>query len=117
MSEKLGPEGISRRSALFVGTLGMCYARGGEREKALSLRKELEQRRATEEIAALCFCVLDLGLRDLDTAYQQLKAHLDEGGGSWGVEVSLGPVLDELEDDPRFVELFLRMHRPPIRKS
>jgi len=107
---------LSRRSPIFVGMLGLAYGRAGKAEKALALRQELQERRGKEYIAPLNLFVLNVGLGDLDSAYKSLTDHVESGANGWRMEVTLGPLLQQFEDDPRFAALFLRLHRAPTRK-
>jgi TolB-like protein/Tfp pilus assembly protein PilF len=107
---------LSRRAPIFVSMLGLAHARAGDREKALALKKELLERRATEYVSTICLVVLDVALGDMENTLETLTTYVNEGGNGWPLEVSLNPLLDGLETDARFAAIFRRLDRQPARK-
>jgi len=107
---------LTRRGTVFVGQLGMVNGLAGEKEKALTLRNELIERRANEYITPFCLMEIDRGLGDREGTYENLQDYVEDGGNGWPIEVSMGPFLDGLEEDPRCAELFRKIDRPPIKR-
>jgi len=105
---------LTRRAAIFVGQLGMVYALAGEREKALVLQKELQDRAANEFVSAIGPLEINLGLGDREAAYADVLAFVNEGITIWGLEATMGPYLDAFEKDPRWAELFQKVGRAPV---
>ncbi|MGH9603866.1 MAG: protein kinase domain-containing protein [Terriglobales bacterium] len=104
---------VTRRATTFVGVLGLAYGRAHEREKALRLREELVQRGAGETVSSFGLLSIDIGLGDRENAYADLKAAVAEETTGWGLEVILGPFLDELAADARWAEVFQQLRLVP----
>jgi TolB-like protein len=106
---------LSRRSSVFLGQLALTYGMSGQQDQARALRDEALRRAQTGEfIGPSSLLAMHLGLNELDRAQSDLLAYLDDGGNGWHLEISMGPFLDRLEDQPAFAELFRRLERPAI---
>jgi hypothetical protein len=92
----------------------MTYGLAGEKEKALVLRKELTERRTTEYINPLGLIAIDMGMGNREGAYDNLLAYVNDGGSGHPLEVSVGPLLDKFEEDPRWAALFRKAGRFPV---
>ena len=104
---------LARRSAFFVGLLGMVYGASGRHDKALALLQEVQQRaEAGEYILPLCPLAIHLGLDNLESAYADLASHAQEGANNFALDLFIGPRLDRLEAYPPWAELFRRIGRP-----
>ncbi|PYS97823.1 MAG: hypothetical protein DMF63_18565 [Acidobacteria bacterium] len=103
----------SRRAPFFVGLLGWTYAVSGQREMALSLLQELQQR--PDGQPALVSEVWLLGaLGEKDAAFDLLARAQDE---FQAYVLYLGmPGFDSLREDPRFDELTRRLNFPELPK-
>ena len=93
-----------------LGFFGAVLAQTGDREAALRIAGELEQRRQNEYISALHIAAIHLHVGDLDKAIEWLEKAYEEraalmlainGHGIWPFE-ALGP-------DPRFQDLLRRI--------
>jgi TolB-like protein len=103
---------VSRRSSVFLGQLALTYGMSGRQEQARALRDEVLQRAQTGEyIGPSSLLAMHVGLNELDRAQADLLAYLEDGGNGWHLEISMGPFLDRLADQPGFAELFRRMER------
>jgi serine/threonine-protein kinase len=101
---------VFKRTPLSLGWLGMAYALAGRRTDALALRDELLQRSSREYIVPVSFLGIDLGLGDRDEIYKDLQACLGDKISGFQLEISLGPLLDPLDAEIRFSEMFRRFH-------
>ena len=99
---------VSRGSAWFTGALGMIYGFAGRRREALAVRDELVRRSRETYIVPYSLLEVDLGLGDSDQIYVDLQACLDDLITGMSVEFMVGPFLDPLANEPRFVEMFRR---------
>jgi Flp pilus assembly protein TadD len=111
---------ISKRTAWFVGALGLAYGLAGRRADAEALRNELVRRKADEYVVAHSFLNIDLGLGDRDQIYKDLEACLDDEVFGMSLEFGAGPFLDPLDADPQFNEIFgrLRLMQPrPVDRA
>jgi TolB-like protein len=109
---------VSRRSSVFLGQLALTYGMSGRRQQAKALREEALQRAQTGEyIGPSSLLAMHLGLNELDCARAALLDYLEDGGNGWHLEISMGPFLDRLTDDPAFEDLFRRMKRPPTLRA
>jgi serine/threonine protein kinase/Flp pilus assembly protein TadD len=109
---------VTRRSSIFVGQLGMTYGLAGQREKALALQQEAQQRAlAGEYIGPSTFFAIDVGLNNLENAHAHLLEYLGDGGNGWQLEVAMGSFLDRLAANSPLADLFCRMGRAPVAKS
>jgi serine/threonine-protein kinase len=101
---------ISKRTAFFMGPLGMAHALAGRRTAALTLRDELLRRSREEYIVPSSFLQIDVGLGDRDEIYKDLQACLDDKISGFQLEILVGSLLDPLDAEPRFSEMFRRFH-------
>ena len=90
------------------GTLGVLYARGGERENALEIAAQLEKAVDTEPAAAYFVGLIECLLGNLESAIDWLE-HLERARvGTYivlGCEASFAP----LRSVPRFLALLNRL--------
>jgi serine/threonine protein kinase/Flp pilus assembly protein TadD len=101
---------ITRRAAMFLGTLGMIYGLWGQREKALTLLHEARQRaQVGEYITPLCFVQIHAGLNDLEGAHADLRAYMEDGGNGLNLMTVMRPFLDSLVGNPPCAALLRKM--------
>jgi tetratricopeptide (TPR) repeat protein len=100
---------ISKRTPLFLGTLGMAYALAGRRLDALTLREELLRRRHDEYVVPHNLLAIDLALGDWDEIYEDLQACIADQVTGFSLELVVGPFLDPLDAELRFNETFRRL--------
>ena len=100
----------------FVGwALGLA----GERQEALAIRTELEQRRAEEYFSSFFMAMLNVGLGESDQAISWLQDAAEQRERVMPF-LSRWPAFDPLRPDPRFQALLRRMNFPetaPARPS
>lgn len=103
---------VTRRAAVYLGLLGMIYAKSGQPEKALTMREDLILRReAGEYVSPIAFLVIDYAVGDMRTARDELEVYLADGNG-WGISVMLGCYLDDFAADPLCAEMLPKMGWP-----
>ena len=80
----------------------------GRRGEAERLLEELEARARQRYVSPVAFCMLHLGLRNIDEAFDWLeRAYRDRRG--WMTYLKLDPMLDPLRGDPRLEDFVKRM--------
>ncbi|MGH7489756.1 MAG: tetratricopeptide repeat protein [bacterium] len=87
-----------------MGALGYCYARMGERDKALTVLSDLERAALTSYISPYNFVEIHMGFGDFDAALDWLqRADADRSRRvNW---VKIDPILDQLRNDARFLKI------------
>ena len=103
---------LTRHAALFVSQLAMTYGLAGQREKALAILAELLQRQEFGEyISPYCLVAIHSGLKNWEGAHAGLLGFAEAGFKAVGLEIALGPFLDELALYPPSAELFRKLGR------
>jgi serine/threonine protein kinase/Tfp pilus assembly protein PilF len=91
---------LSPELAYATAGLGHVLALTGRRAEAETLLAELEARARERYVSPVAFCMLHLGLRNVDQAFHWLeRAYVERRG--WLTYVKLDPMLDPLRGDPR----------------
>jgi tetratricopeptide (TPR) repeat protein len=112
LSEKM--VSLSGRAVVFVGLLGFGLAVAGKTSDAHALLDELRTRSAQEYVPRLTRAVIHIGLGQRDDFYADLLVITEQRFfNGLALENVLGPYLDDLAGEPRFTELFRRMHLVP----
>src|SRR5437867_3764773 len=109
-AERSYREAITLSPELSYATAGVAHvlALRGRRREAEGLLAELEARARDHYVSPVAFCILHLGLRNIDQAFVWLeRAYQDRRG--WLTYLKVEPMLDAVRDDPRFAELVKRM--------
>jgi serine/threonine protein kinase/tetratricopeptide (TPR) repeat protein len=97
---------ITRRAAVYLGLLGMAYAKAGQPEKAHTMRDELTLRKETGEfVGPIAFLAIDYAVGDMQAARADLEAYEGDAGNGWGMVVMLGSYVDEVAADPLCADL------------
>ena len=108
---------IARREGLHVGQLGLIYGLSGRREKALELRRELQERQETGEyITPGAFMGIDFGLGDMNAVRDDLQAYIEDGSNGFGMKVFFGPLFYDIAAHPPCGEL-MRKFDVPMRPA
>jgi tetratricopeptide (TPR) repeat protein len=95
----------------FSGALAYTYSRAGNRNGALTILRELEERDKREDVA-VAIAYAYVGLDDKDRAFEWLeKAYQRRSPALLSLKVYGG--LDPLHSDPRFDDLVRRIGFPP----
>ena len=93
------------------GWLGWALGLAGQRQEALAILGELEQRRRQAYIGSSLFAWVCLGLGDHDQAISWLHRSAEERDGLLTF-ANVWFVFDPLRSDPRFQALLRRMNFP-----
>jgi serine/threonine-protein kinase len=104
---------LSQRTPFGVGALGLGHAAAGNTNEALTLLDELRARSAREYVVPVAPLAIHVGLGNRDDIYAALSRCVGQGYNGSSIEIVLGPFLDELPAEPRFAELFRRLHLVP----
>jgi tetratricopeptide (TPR) repeat protein len=101
---------LSDRAPAFLGLLGLALGAAGRTADAHALLDELRTRGVPQNIQAL----IHVGLGARDDFYADVRAATEQGViNGFGLEIILGPYLDDLAGELRFTELFHRNHLVP----
>jgi tetratricopeptide (TPR) repeat protein len=109
-AERAFREAITLSSELSYATAGVAHvlALQGRRREAEALLAELETRARDHYVSPVAFCIVHLGLRNVDQVFQWFeRAYQDRRG--WMTYLKVEPMCDVVKDDPRFAELVRRM--------
>ena len=94
------------RAPVFLGCLGLVYARAGRLEDAIRLLHELEDRGGRGEyIPAFAPLAIWVGQGDVPAIRRMLTQALAETTPPFSLRVSLGPFLDAFRSDPEIDRL------------
>jgi serine/threonine-protein kinase len=98
------------RAPLYMGLLGMAYARTGRRDDANRLLDELEDRGSRGEYVP-AFSQLDIyvGLRDMKAARKALARAQEESTPAFDLAATSAFFLDELRSDPEINRMLVEM--------
>jgi hypothetical protein len=103
---------LSGGSPLMKGSLGVGYARAGDRAAAEAVLAELETLRAESYASALDLADIHAALGDRERAFQWLDQAAAERAFHL-IYLKVWPELDSLRPDPRFRALVLRLGLTP----
>ena len=103
---------FSGRRALMVSVLGNIYGVAGRRSDAQAVLDELRDLSQQQEVPALYFAFVHVGLGAVDEAIDALEHAYEERTGVM-VYLKVEPMWDPLRSDPRFQALLRRMNFPP----
>jgi DNA-binding winged helix-turn-helix (wHTH) protein/TolB-like protein len=103
---------LSGGSPLMKGTLGVGYARAGDRAAAERTLVELEQLRAESYASALDLADIHVALGDRERAFRWLDQAATERSFHL-IYLKVWPELDPLREDPRFKALIRRLGLKP----
>jgi serine/threonine-protein kinase len=109
-AERAFREAITLSPELSYATAGVAHvlALRGRRREAEALLAELDARARDHYVSPVAFCIVHLGLRNIDQVFSWLdRAYQDRRG--WLTYLNVDPMLDAVRDDPRFGELVKRM--------
>src|SRR5437667_1244136 len=109
-AERAFREAITLSPELSYAPAGAAHvlALRGRRREAEALLAQLEARARDHYVSPVAFCIVHLGLRNTDQVFTWLeRAYQDRRG--WLAYLKVDPMLDVVEDDPRFAEFVKRM--------
>jgi serine/threonine protein kinase len=99
------------RAPIFVGILGLAYARAGRRDDATRLLHELEDRGSRGEyIPAFAPLTVLTGLGDLPAIRQALTTTVAETAPPLTLRATSGHFLDEFRSDPEINRLLVELY-------
>jgi eukaryotic-like serine/threonine-protein kinase len=90
------------------GLLGAVYAMAGERESALAVLNDLEERSRKMYVGPILFSWIYAGLDERDRAFEWLGKACDERSCTLGLGIRF-PLYDRLSSDPRFGQCLARL--------
>jgi hypothetical protein len=99
---------LSGRRPIDIGHLARIYALGGQRDSALLLLRELQQRRASEYIPSFAIAIAQHGLGNTDAVFVLLNQGLDAREPSLA-ENWFDPAFASLHSDPRWLDFLGRL--------
>jgi len=103
---------LTRHAVIFVSQLAMTYGFAGQQEKALAILAELLQRQQFGEyISPYSLIAIHLGQKNWEGAHAGVLSFMEAGFNGVGLEIALGPFLDELASHPPSAELFRKLGR------
>ena len=107
---------LNPANTVSVALLGYVDGRLGERKRALQVLRELEERARERYVPAFSFAVLQVGLGDIDRAFEWLdKAYAERYNRLAYLRVE--PTWDPVRADPRFDALQRRIGLPRLAGS
>jgi tetratricopeptide (TPR) repeat protein len=104
---------LSGRALVFVGLLGLVLARAGKISDAQALLEELRSRSMHEYVVPVAPFAIQVGLGHRDNIYAALLDCVEQGYPAFNMVMGLGQYLDDLASEPRFADVFRRMHLVP----
>jgi TolB-like protein/Tfp pilus assembly protein PilF len=95
-----------------LALLGQAYAKVGQRDEALKILAQLPQIAAHRYVPSYSFALLHVALGDKDKAIEWLERSYQEGAGLDVVFLKVDPMLDPLQEEPRFQALVQKVFDP-----
>lgn len=102
---------LSNRASPNLAVLGYGYAVTGNRQGAVNIIKELEERYAKKEATGGHIAIIYAGLGEKDEAFEWVEKDFQAHSGEL-VGIRWGFASESLRDDPRFKDLLKRMGLP-----
>ena len=102
---------LSQASPLMLEALGYAYAKGGRKDEARKVLRELREMSKRRYVSPFDPAVIHAGLGDKDAAFFFLEKALREHAGQllW---LNVYPALDNLRSDRRFAQIASRVGLP-----
>lgn len=100
----------------FISFLGHAYARAGKQREARQMLTQLLRLSQKQYVSSYLIAILYLGLGDIDQTFVWLEQAYEERSGFMAF-IGVEPMLDELRQDARFVDLLKRIGKKSSRKS
>jgi len=92
-----------------LGFLGYLYARNGQRDRALEVLEQMNERvREGVYVSPVAFAWVHIGLDDREEAMTWLNRGFDTKA-NWMLTLDVHPVFESIREEPPFVELEQRM--------
>lgn len=101
-------ETVTQSGDIALGCLGHVYAVAGERDKALKIANDLEERSLSTYVSPYYCGLVYAGLGDNNLAFEWLERAFDQHSSPL-MYLRVDPQLDSLRNDPRFDRLLNRL--------
>jgi tetratricopeptide (TPR) repeat protein len=98
---------LSENNPVVLAHLGYTYAKNGEKEKAVKILEELNERSKVEEINSFSYVPLYIGLKNYDRALAILSRSYEEKN-TLLLSLKIEPMFDELRGNDRFNEILAK---------
>jgi tetratricopeptide (TPR) repeat protein len=95
-----------------LALLGQAYAKLGQRDKALKILAQLPQIAAHRYVPSYSFALLHMALGEKDKAIECLERSYQDGAGLDVIFLKVDPMLDPLQQEPRFQALVQKVFAP-----
>jgi TolB-like protein/Tfp pilus assembly protein PilF len=95
-----------------LALLGQAYAKVGQRDEALKILAQLPQIAAHRYVPSYSFALLHMTLGDKDKAIEWLERSYHDGAGLDIIFLKVDPMLDPLQQEPRFQALVQKVFAP-----
>jgi TolB-like protein/Tfp pilus assembly protein PilF len=92
-----------------LALLGQAYAKLGQRDEALRILAQLPQIAAHRYVPSYSYALLHMALGEKDRAIEWLERSYQEGAGLDVVFLKVDPMLDPLQEEPRFQALVAKV--------
>jgi TolB-like protein len=99
---------LTERGSVELAILAYAYTVADQREKALGIRAELEERSRREYVSPLAFARIATGLGEKDQAFGWLDKAVDAHDPNFLFGV-FDPLWDPVRSDPRYTQVLRRM--------
>jgi len=99
---------LSARTPFVIATLGYCYGLAGQKEEAMKIVAELEERSRSAYVSGFAMACPYLGLGDREKAFEWLEKAYEERS-TWMLPLKVEPMYDSIRADPRFAGLLRRV--------
>jgi serine/threonine protein kinase/tetratricopeptide (TPR) repeat protein len=96
----------------IAGTLGLAYARSGDKAQARKVLEDLQQRAKKRHVTPYWIGMVYMGLGEKEEALRWLEKAYEERS-AWMCFIKMDPALDALRSEPRFQVLLRKMNFPP----
>lgn len=104
---------VTNRAPMYLGMLGMTYAFTSREAEARAVLNELRARKNREYVFPLAALITCVGLRDRDGVRDQLLECIEDGYTGAGIEICVGPFIDEFGRDPELADALRRLRLVP----
>ena len=102
---------LSKGLSLFKASQANIYATSGQTDDAATILRELEGKAKTEYVSPTLFAVIYAGMNDKETSLQWLEKAFEERDAILFNYIR-DPQLDNLRNEPRFVDILRRVNLP-----
>jgi serine/threonine protein kinase/tetratricopeptide (TPR) repeat protein len=101
-------------TAHCLATLGVFYARAGQRDEAEKVLKQLQNNKRSDTVSNYDFAIVHGALGERDEAFRLLDQEIHSHSVDL-LSIRIDPLLDDLRNDPRFVSLEQSFNFPESR--